>query len=299
MLVEGTPRAEGTVERDGVRIAYQVFGSGPTAILLLPTWSIVHSDFWRGQVPHFADRYTVIAFDGRGSGKSDRPAEVAAYAEDLFAGDAIAVLDEVGVDRAAIVAASQGAAWGTILAARHPSRVQAAVFIGPSIPLAPPFAERAAAFAVFDAPQARYDGWLKFNRHYWLANWPDFLWFFFGRCFTEPNSEPFIRHFVEMGLQTTPAVVAATVDAPGLDAPAARELAAAIECPVLVIHGDADAIAPVARGAELARLSGGELHVLPGSGHEPQSRDPLRTNALIGAFLDRYHPAAGGRASGG
>jgi pimeloyl-ACP methyl ester carboxylesterase len=292
MLVDIPARVEGSVMRDGLRIAYQVFGDGPQAILLLPTWSIVHSDHWRLQVPHLARRYTVVAFDGRGNGTSDRPSDPALYAEAAFADDAVAVLDAAGVERAAILSVSQGSSWGAILAATRPARVAAAVFIGPSLPLAPNSPERVAAAATFDEPRDRYEGWGKWNRHYWAQDWRGFLEFFMAQCFTEPDSESHIRHFVNMGLETTPEIVTATIDAPGLDAAAARTISSAIACPVLVIHGDADAIAPLAKGAELARLTHGDLHVLPGAGHEPELREADQTNKLIDDFLAATHRAA-------
>ncbi len=290
MLVEIEARVEGTVIRDGLRIAFQVFGDGPRAVLLLPTWSIVHSDFWRLQVPPLSRRYTVIAFDGRGNGASDRPIDPALYAEAAFADDAVAVLDAVGVDRAAIVSVSQGSAWGAILAATQPARVAAAIFIGPSLPLVPNSPERIAAAATFDEPQDQYEGWGKWNRHSWAQDWPGFVEFFMAKCFSEPDSESYIRHFVRMGLETTPEVVTATIDAPGLDAVAARQAVAAISCPVLVIHGDADEIAPLDKGAELARLAHGDLRVVAGAGHEPELREAAQTNRLIDDFLGATYP---------
>jgi hypothetical protein len=46
------PDQEGFVERDGVKIFYEVFGKGDPTVLLLPTWSIVHSRIWKIQVPY-------------------------------------------------------------------------------------------------------------------------------------------------------------------------------------------------------------------------------------------------------
>jgi len=64
--------------------------------------------------------------------------------------------------------------------------------------------------------------------------------------------------------------------------------------PSLVIHGDQDAITPLARGEELARLAGSELIVMAGSGHEPQCRNHEVVNAHINSFLEtanvRRHP---------
>ena len=48
--------AAGFVVREDRRIAWQEFGSGDDVLLLMPTPSMVHSDFWRDQVPYFAER---------------------------------------------------------------------------------------------------------------------------------------------------------------------------------------------------------------------------------------------------
>jgi pimeloyl-ACP methyl ester carboxylesterase len=58
-------------------------------------------------------------------------------------------------------------------------------------------------------------------------------------------------------------------------------------CPVLVVHGDGDAISSPSRGEELARLSGGELVVMPNVGHEPQCRWPDQVNHMLDSFLAR------------
>ena len=72
------PDLDGYVERDGVKVFYEVFGSGEPTILLFPAWSIVHSRIWKMQVPYLARHYRVT-FDGRGNGRSDRPPTAAAY----------------------------------------------------------------------------------------------------------------------------------------------------------------------------------------------------------------------------
>lgn len=290
MITDVAPERDGAVVRDGVEIAYQVFGHGPNVLLLLPTWTIVHSDFWKRQVPHFAPKHTVVTFDGRGNGASDRPAEAGAYAIEEGVLDALAVLDELGIERVAVLAVSAGADWAALLAADYPDRVAATVFIGSSLALGPNTPERVAAEESFDEPRPTYDGWARWNRHAWSEDWPAFLEFFFGQCFTEPDSRAFIDHFVGMGLQTTPDVVAMTLDVEQLEGDRARAVAARMTCPTLVIHGTADAIAPLAWGVELAAITGAELHVLPGAGHEPQLRWADLTNTTVDAFLARVWP---------
>jgi pimeloyl-ACP methyl ester carboxylesterase len=73
------PDATGFVERDGVRVFYEVYGSGEPTVLLLPTWSIIHSRFWKFQIPDLARRHRVVTFDPRGNGRSDRPDSAEAY----------------------------------------------------------------------------------------------------------------------------------------------------------------------------------------------------------------------------
>ena len=68
------PDAEGYASRqDGTRIFYEVYGSGDRTIVFVPPWAIVHSRLWKAQIPYFARRARVIAFDPRGNGRSDRP----------------------------------------------------------------------------------------------------------------------------------------------------------------------------------------------------------------------------------
>ena len=144
----------------------------------------------------------------------------------------------------------------------------------------------------FDEHLTEHPGWMMWNREFWHKDWPTFCRFFFSRCFTESDSEGQIEHFVSMGLETTPEVIAATVDAVGISEARAREAAVAVSVPTLAIHGDEDAISSADAGRELARLSGAELAILPGSGHEPHRRTPLRVNHLLDTFLFKYIPSA-------
>ena len=84
------PDQTGYVERDGIKVFWERYGDGEPTVLLLPTWSIVHSRRWKAQIPYLARHYRVLTFDPRGNGRSDRPEQVAAYEQ------ASALLAELG-----------------------------------------------------------------------------------------------------------------------------------------------------------------------------------------------------------
>jgi pimeloyl-ACP methyl ester carboxylesterase len=153
------PVRHGHAIRDGVRLAWELFGEGDATIFLLPTWSIIHSRHWKLQVPYLARHARVLVMDGRGNGRSDAPSGHEAYSDQEFAADALAVMDATETDRAALVSLSNGSRWALLLAAEHPERVAAAVFISPAAPLVPGNPEIEEATLHFLEPRDRYDGW--------------------------------------------------------------------------------------------------------------------------------------------
>jgi pimeloyl-ACP methyl ester carboxylesterase len=280
------PDSDGIVVRDGVEIRYERYGQGWPAILLLPTWSIVHSRHWKMQVPYLARHFTVVCFDGRGSGGSGRPADASAYSDIAFASDALAVMDAAGIDSAVLVSVSCGAFWALRLCAEHPDRVLGSVFIAPTAPLVPPLAER--RVQRFDKVLDDPVGWQTYNAHYWKTNYPEFVTFFVGRIFIEQHSTKQIEDAIGWALEIDGETLAAAHR--GLeccDSAATRRLAARAACPVLVMHGTHDALRGHAEGEALADCTGGALVTLAGAGHIPHARDPVRVNLLIQQFADR------------
>jgi pimeloyl-ACP methyl ester carboxylesterase len=281
------PRSEGYVERDGVKVFYEVFGAGEPTVLLLPTWSIIHSRHWKMQIPYLARHCRVLTFDGRGNGRSDRPTEPEAYAEREFAADALAVMDATQTRRAIVVGFSMGAQRALLLAANRPERVEAAVFVGPNYPGGgAPLPER--TVHSWEDELDIDEGWAKYNKHSWLRDYKGFLDFFMSRMFTEPHSTKPIEDAVGWGLDTTGETLVLTYG--GLDPDETRELARRVRCPVLVIHGAHDAIGSVARGIALAEDTGGRLVLLEGSGHAPHVRDPVKVNLLLRDFVKPAPP---------
>jgi pimeloyl-ACP methyl ester carboxylesterase/predicted glycosyltransferase len=278
------PDATGYVERDGVRLFWERYGDGEETVLLLPAWSVVTSRLWKAQIPYLARHARVLTFDGRGNGRSDRPVGVEAYAAGEFAQDAIAVLDANGIDRVTTVGLSCGALWTTRLAADHPERLKAAVYVGPSVPLGAPHAER--TVHAFDERLDTHDGWAKYNSYYWAEDYQGFLEFFFSKCFNEPHSTKQIEDCVGWGLLTDPATLADATRGFGFGGPEPfLERVDQVRCPTLVIHGDRDEIRPHASGAALAARTAGRFVTLEGSGHIPLARDPVKVNLLLRDFI--------------
>jgi pimeloyl-ACP methyl ester carboxylesterase len=283
------PDESGYVERDGVNLYYEVYGSGEPTVFLLPTWSIIHSRHWKMQIPYLARHCRVLTFDGRGNGRSDRPTEPEAYAEAEFAADAVAVMDATQTGRAIIVGFSMGGQRGLLLAANHPERVEAAVFVGPSYPGGgEPVPER--MVHSWEDELDTDEDWAKYNKHYWLRDYKGFLDFFMSRMFTEPHSTKPIEDAVGWGLDTTGETLVLTYG--GLEPDQARELARRVRCPVLVIHGEHDAIVSATRGIALAEHTGGQVVLLEGSGHAPHVRDPVKVNLLLRDFAKPAPPPA-------
>jgi pimeloyl-ACP methyl ester carboxylesterase len=285
------PDASGELVRDGVRITWDRFGPaapgpGQRTILLTPTWSVLHSRFWKAQVPYLARHHRVLTWDGRGNGRSDRPDDPAAYTDETFTADGLAVLDATDTASAVVVGLSYGARWTLVLAAEHPDRVDGAVFIAGSLPYtSPPGSTHVAAD--FHEARAGYEGWDRYNEHAWRADYDGFLEFFFAQCFTEPHSTKQIEDCIGWAHETDPETLIRTVTTTGIDdRPALEALAARVRCPTLVIHGTDDAVTGYRHGVDLAHLLGARLLALRGAGHIPLARDPVAVNLAIRAFVD-------------
>lgn len=114
------PEGGATIERDGARLWFGDYGKGPAVVLL--HGGLGNAGNFGHQVPVLLARgYRVIAMDSRGQGRSSWDGRPFSY--DQFAEDLVAVLDHLGVARAAIVGWSDGACTGLAMARSHPERV--------------------------------------------------------------------------------------------------------------------------------------------------------------------------------
>ena|ERR1700731_4002259 len=92
----------------GQRIHYTVDGVGP--LVVLQHALLMDADSWRrsGFVDALADRFRVACLDSLGHGLSDKPSDSALYDQEQRAGDIVAVIDDLGYDRAHLVGYSMG-----------------------------------------------------------------------------------------------------------------------------------------------------------------------------------------------
>ncbi len=282
----------GIAVRDGVELAWSAYGDEGPAVVLLPTWSIVDSRFWKAQVGYLARHFRVVRFDGRGTGASSRPAEATAYTDECFAADTVAVMDAVGVDRAVLVGFSAGVPWAIHVAAAHPDRVAGIFAIGPAMNFARfPGTGR----IIWQQSEPGPDGWPTYNKHFWRAGGFDvFRRDFFARLFSDLHSTKPIEDFLDWSADIDPDTLIAANDGrlglEGVEASPVEPLIERLGCPVAVLHGTNDLVNPFFLGEELARLTAGSLVPVPEASHGALARYPVQANREIRRFVEQVNP---------
>jgi pimeloyl-ACP methyl ester carboxylesterase len=125
------------VDSSGVSLNVEITGPDEGRPVVLLHGFPDSSRLWTKQVSALAGAgYRVIVPDQRGYGQSDKPAEVDAYNIVLLAADIVAVLDQVGVEKASIVGHDWGSAVAWTTAAFAPERVDRLVALSVGHPLA-------------------------------------------------------------------------------------------------------------------------------------------------------------------
>jgi pimeloyl-ACP methyl ester carboxylesterase len=249
---------------DDVEIAWSRYGSGDRAILFVPTWNLVDSRVVGHQVAAFSPHATVLTYDPRGAGASERPARGYTFA--AHAADVVAVMDACGLERAAVVTASRGLNAAVLVAAAHPERVERIAVIGPYMQLTP---EEPPDPAGLEALR---------------TDWRGFIDPFMRAVFSEPDSEEVIAEMIGIGMEASAAVVATQEIELEWTEPAL--LMGQVTCPVLVIHGEDDGPVPLSHAEEIvAALPTARLEVIPRGGHRPDIRSPELVNPPLLDFL--------------
>jgi pimeloyl-ACP methyl ester carboxylesterase len=287
------PDIAGVVERDGGQIAYEVYGAGDPPMVFVPPWQIVHSRIWKAQIPDFARRHRVVAWDNRGNGRSDRPTDPVAHMTRARAANLGAVMDAVGIDAAVLVGLSSSSGPMILFAGEHPERVLGLAFICPASLIGEP---GRSLHIRFEDRLEDDEGWNKENIHFWRRDFRAYLEFFFGEAFNEPHSTKQVEDGVGYGLDTDVESLATTQRTPPtFDVEMFTTMCGGITVPALVIQGTADRITDVSQGAGLASaIPGARLELLEGGGHIVNARDPIRVNLLLRDFVAGIHPDPGG-----
>ena len=284
---------------DGLRLYYEVFGNGPKTLVLLPCSPICHSRMWKGQVHYLARHYRVVTYDGVGNGNSDHPDPAGKWPVDAGVNDCVRVMDKTDTKSAILVGECSDGVWPAIqLAAAYPDRVLGIVALAPGVPkLTPPLPYRLAALATYEEELEKYEGWSKHNRHYIKENFRDFMEFWFTEMFPEPHSTKQIEDTIAYALDGRVETLLLEGDAEfPFTVEEIEAVCAKVRCPVLVIQGDLDHCQPFDRGVRTAELTHARSVVLPGSGHLPLARRPVKVNELIQRVRRRWRGFVAGRA---
>jgi pimeloyl-ACP methyl ester carboxylesterase len=251
-----------SVERDGVRIAYEERGSGEAAFVFVHGWCCDHTHF-EPQVEHFSRDHRVIALDQRGFGASDKPREP--YTIEGFADDLAWLCDQLGVKRPLVVGHSLGGAVALATAARYPDLPSAIVLCDPAVFFPSSQNPRLEEFVLG------------------LAS-PDYLGvaehFVRTALFIEGDDEALRERVVEDMLATPQHVMHSAFE----NLHAFDDEAAARACKVPVLHIDA-AVAFGERDRFEACCPQLRVAQTTGSGHFHQLLAPGEVNALIEDFV--------------
>jgi 3-oxoadipate enol-lactonase len=258
---------------DGCRIHYRVTGrsSAPPVLMIQGLGMDKHG--WDIQRLVFSMRYRVIALDNRGSGRSDKPA--GDYDLGQMAADAVAVLDEVGVDQAHVVGASMGGAIAQILAVTWPERVRSLTLVCTSCHNQQWRRELLQSWA-WEA-QRHGVGAMAGHAARWVIG---------PRSFR--RLVPVVGWLGPLGFGRSAEAFAAQVKAIlGADDSLADRLGT-ISVPTLVVVGNQDILTPRGDSEELAEMiPTAELVVISGAAHGLMIEHATTFNRILGDFLSR------------
>lgn len=263
---------------DRVSLFVTEWGSG-SPVVFTHAWGL-RSDEWAYQVPALADAgHRCVLYDRRGHGRSDRPA--AGYDIDTLADDLADVIEHFGLDDVTLVCHSLGCKEALRYLARHSdSRIARMILVAPTTPLLRRTADNPDGLdpvlieASYAAVAADVPGWCAAFE----AAGP-----YFG---SSPGGSPGLVDWTTRMIVDTPSWVLLETFKVNADVDMRAELPK-IAIPVLIVHGDADASAPIdLTGRRTAALiAGSRLVVYPGAGHGLYASDHDRLNSDILAFI--------------
>lgn len=250
----------------GTRIAFGISGTGPTLVRvghwlthLEHDW---HSPIWRPFLGRLGQSFTVVRYDQRGTGLSER--DVADLSLDAFVADLEAVTTAPGLDPFALYATSQGVPVALEFAARHPDRLSCLVLHGGFY-----------RGRLMRSPEEREEGeaYLTLMRHGWAKDGSQFLRAF-ASIFAPDATPEQVRSLVDLQRISADRDTAVRLREAYDRLDVTRRLSG-IETPTLVIHARSDGIHPLSQSLEMAAaLPNAELAVLESRNHVMLENDP-------------------------
>ena len=253
-----TPTATGYADVNGLHLYYETYGSGAPLVLLHGGMLTIDLNF-ASLIPTLAQTHTVIGVEMQGHGRTANIDREITYPN--LASDIVALLDHLGIERAAVLGHSMGGGVALELAVSHPDRVSAIVPISASVSkdgmhpdlLDPstfetsPIMPTAQDFADFKAAYERLS----------------------------PHPEQFDAFLMTLS---------------GMDSDFAGwtdEQLAAISCPVLIVQGDTDFTLIAHAGVMLAKIPGSALAVVPATTH----MQVTRRDTILLPILEQFFAA--------
>lgn len=240
------------VDSQGTRLAYEASGTGAGVPLVLLHGLGDGRRLWDGVVPALAAAHRVVTYDLRGHGDSDAPRDPAAYSMPIFIADLRALLDALGIVRAALVGFSLGGAVALHAALAEPSRTAAVAAINANAAGRDPAEEEAMRRA-----QAAGES---------------------GVATMSEREQRWVARLIE---RLPPGARLASVV--GRSASIVPR-AAAIACPVWLVASDRDPGFVRRSEALLPRLRAGRRMVIAGAGHGVMLEQPERLAAVLLEF---------------
>ena len=258
---------------DGIRLHYEVLGRSSATPVLMIQGLGADKHGWDMQRMALALRYRVIALDNRGAGRSDKP--FGTYSLEQMADDAIAVLDDAGVEKAHIVGASMGGAISQIIGLKYPERVRSLTLACTACRNHPWRRELLHGWAT--AATERGIGAMTREAARWVIGprsfrrlLPAFGWL--GPLAMGRTSHAFVSQ------------VKAILD---VDETIAEQLAV-VTAPTLVLVGNQDILTPRGDSEEIAeRMPNAELVVISGAAHGFMVEHASTFNRVLLEFLGR------------